>query len=647
MKRANLSLMGWCLAALAFGVAGKPCLAQETTVVSHVDGAEVRLETEDGRTQFKLDEPMRLVLVFTGHTTEFAVNTTLYGDMSEQVNITPAEGWFRSHGSSGHDYLTTTELADEPIQVPLLLNQGIVFEKPGQYEISITTGRLIGTQAGFAGTRLTTNTVAIEVTAPDEHEEAALVRSLSNQLETGDGQARREAAMQLAYLGGDDAVRAKVRWLLDPGNSQGENLQQEMLEGLASSRNLKLQLDLLEAAWLDVQRVPQPTLLEAIQQTRTFLRKETLDGWSMMVVPTKTDAASKLADQERQNDISALVATLPQRTGDNRRDTAYFLMEFNGLSEAEKALVRPAVLAEFGQMEPLAQAMLLETRWKDIRDPSLVPDLEAMLDAPDELSAHRDALQRLIELSPETGKPYAVREICDPKSEVMLEQITDLPEETLPEVDGCLAAQLSASKESHNPRWQWKVMIATRFGSKGMLPTMREIYSTRKDWNPQSEEGAFLAYFLRYSPREAVVHIDALGTNPQPGFFFIDKVFTARKAAFPDELEAWFRGKLKKGSADEAGLAAYELSMFGRAEDKGIVEQKFEQLRQHWNGSGAEIETAKMGSPECETSKLEINLVSALAGSNGKVWILTPDEKALLGAGCLTSQCTRYFPAAP
>ena len=646
MKRANLSLMGWCLAALALGVAGRPSLAQETPVVSHVDGAEVRLETEDGRRQFKSDEPIRFQLVFTGHTTGFAVNTTLYGDMSEQVNITPAEGWFRSHGRSGHDYLTTTELGDEPIRVPVLLNQGIIFEKAGQYEISITTGRLIGTKADFAGTRLTTNTVVIEVTTPDEHEEAKLVRSLSDQLETGDERARHEAGMQLAYLGGDDAVRAKVRWLLDPGNIHGVNLQPEMLEGLASSRNLKLQLDLLEAAWLNVQRVPQPALLDAIQQTRAFLRKETLDGWTM-VVTAKTDAASKLADQERQSDIAALVNTLPQRIGDNRRDTAYFLMEFNGLSDAEKALVRPAVLAEFGQMEPLARAMLLETRWKEIRDPSLVPDLEAMLDAPDELSAHRNALERLIELSPETAKPYAIREICDPKSEVMLEQMADLPEETLPEVDGCLTAQLSASKESRNHRWQWKAMIAARFGSKDMLPTMREIYSTHKDWNPQSDEGAFLAYFLRYSPREAVVHIDALGTNSQPVFFFIGKVFTARKAAFPDELEAWLRGKLKNGSADEAGLAAYELSMFGSAEDKGPVEQKLEQLRQHWSGSGTEIESAQTGSPECEASKLEINLMSALAGSDAKVWTLTPDEKALLRAGCLTSQCKRYFPAAP
>jgi hypothetical protein len=642
--------MGWWMASLALAVACKPCLAQETPVATEAEGAQVRLETKGGRTQFKLDEPIWLELVFTSHAPGFDVNTADYGDMSEQVNVTPAEGWFRHHGSSGHDYLTTMKLGEEPIRVPVLLNHGIVFEKPGHYEISITTGRLIGAQAGFAGIRLTTNTVAIEVTAPDEQEEAALVRSLSAQIETGRGQARHEAAVQLAFLGGDDAVRAKVQWLLDPGNGPGENeqdtVQQEMLGGLASSRNLKLQLDLLEAAWRDVQRVPEHSLLDAMQQTRAFLQKQTLEGWTM-AVPAKTDAASQSADQERQNDISEILATLPQRTGENRRDTAYFLMEFNGLNEAEKALVRPAVLAEFGQMEPLAQAMLLETRWKDIRDPSLVPDLEALLDAPDELSAHREALERLIELSPETAKPYALREICDPKSEVMLEQIADLPEETWPEVDGCLTAQLRALSESHNHRRQWKAMIAARFGSKNMLPAMREMYAARKNWNPQSDEGAFLAYFLRYSPQEALLPINSLGPNSQPVFFFIDKVFAARKTTFPNELQAWLRERLKNGPADQAGLAAYQLSRFGRAEDKALVEQRLQQLRQQWGRSGAELESGPMATPEAGARKLEVDLVSTLADSDGKVWALTADEKTSLREGCLTSECMRYFPAAP
>jgi hypothetical protein len=622
------------------------CIAQETPPATHVEGVDVRLETKDGRTQFKLDEPIWLELVFTSQTPGFEVNSTIYNDMSEQVNITPAEGWFRSHGTSGHDYLTTTKLGEEPIRIPVLLNQGFVFEKPGHYEISVTTGRVIGSQEGFAGTRLTTNTIALEIAAPNGQEEAALVRVLSDQIANGKGQERQDAAVRLAFLSGDDAIREKVRWLLDPRNDLGEDVQQQMLDGLASSGNLKLQLDLLEAAWRDPRQVPEPAVLDAMQQTRAFMRKQTLDGWTMSVA-AKTDAASKLADQERQRDISEMVDTLPQRTGENRRDTAYLLMEFNALSQAEMAQVRPAVLEEFGRMDSLAQAMLLETRWKEIRDPSLIPDLEAMLDGPAEVGEHRDALKRLIELSPEAAEPYAVREICDPKSEVMLEQIADLPEDTLPQIDGCLETQLRASTGLHNHRWQWKAMIAARLGSEKMLPAMREIYAARNDWNPQSDEGAFLAYFLRYSPRDAMLPIDALSANSQPVFFYIDKVFAARKTAFPNELEGWLREKLKKEAADEAGWAAYQLSLFGRPEDKALVESKLEELRQGWAASGTQVEGAPMKTPEAEARSLEVNLVSALAGSEGKIWTLTPDEMASLRERCLTSECQRYLSPAP
>lgn len=637
-----MSRSGWYFATLSLAVACLPALAQETPVATQVDGAEIRLEAKDGRTQFMLDDPITLELIFTARVPGFSVNTSGYGDMSEQVNITPADGWFRSHGSSGHDYLTTEKLEDAPIRIPVLLNQGIVFQKPGHYEISVITARLIAPEPSPGALRLTTNTVSIDITAPDDQEEAALVRSLSARMETASGQALHDAALQLAFLGGDAALRSKVRWLLDPGNDQTGNVEGEMLQGLASSRNLQLQLELLEAAWRDVQRVPENNLLEAMQQTRAFLRKQTLPGWTMTVVPP-TDEASKLAEQDRLRYISEIFATLPQRTPENRRDTVYYLMEFNGLNDEEKALLRPELLSGFGQLNPMAQAMLLETHWNDIRDSSLVPDLEAMLDAPDQISSHRNALQRLVELSPEAAKPYALREICDPKSEVMLDQLVALPEDTLTEVDACLTSQLrTLSAQSHH--WQWKAALAARFGSKNMLPAMREIYAARKNWNPQSDEGPFLAYFLRYSPSDAMPRIEELGIDTQGTFFHIDRIFTARKAPFPDELQTWLRKQVKNGTVKQAGFAAYQLSMFGRAEDKLLVEQRLETLRRQWAGNEAEIETASMTTPEAQARSLEVDLVSTLAGTDARVWTLTPDEKAALRDGCLTSACKTHIP---
>ena len=354
-----------------------------------------------------------------------------------------------------------------------------------------------------------------------------------------------------------------------------------------------------------------------------------------------TDPASRVANEERQHDVSEIVETLPQRTGNNRRDTAYFLMEYSGLSNDDEAKVRPIAIEEFKRMDPLAQAMLLETRWKNISDPSLAPDLEAMLEPAKASRYDGIAIQRLIELSPEVAKSYAVRAICDPKSGVQMKQIQDLPEEVLPEVDACLTDELRALTGANNLHRQWKADIAARFGSEAMLPAMKEIYEARKNWNEPSDDSSFLAYFLRYSPKEAIGWIDALGANSGIVFFEIDNVFAARKVRFPGELDAWLRLKLEKGADRETEWSANQLSRFGEADDKLLVEKKLEALRKEWAGRGAEMDAAQNAEPAAKARAMEADLVSSLIGTD-KVWSLTADEKAALLQACLTSQCKRY-----
>ena len=622
---------GWWFVAFALGALCGTCVAQEPLASPRADesGIEVRLESENGRTQFKLGEPIKLELVFSSRVAGVSVNATNYGDMAEEVNVTPADGWFRAHGQSGHDYASMMPLGTEPIRLPVLINQGIVFQKPGHFEISVTTSRL--------NMRRTTNAIAIEIVAADEHEEAELVRSLSSEIANARVKARHQAADQLAFLGGDEAVRAKVYWLVKENG--GDSVQREMMDGLASSRNLRLQLESLETVWRDVQHVPDSSLLSAMQQTRAFMRKQTLPGWQMFVIQ-KTDPASKIADEERQRDVSEIVETLPQRTGNNRRDTAYFLVEYSGLSKEDEAKVRPVVIEEFRRMDPLAQAMLLETRWKDISDPLLAPDLETILNTPSDGRYYRTAIERLIELSPEEAKPYAVREICDPKSGVQMKNIQNLPQAVLPEVDGCLVEQLRTLAGANHLHRQWKAEIAARFGSEAMLPAMKQIYEARQNWNESSDGSPFLAYFLRYSPKDAMVWIGEIGTNVQGAFFGIDNVFAARKARFPEELDIWFRLKLEKTMDKEAGWAAYQLSRFGEAEDKLLVEKKLEELRKEWAGKEVEMDAAQNAEPAAKARALEAELISDLIG-NEKVWSLTVDEKTALLQACLTSQCKR------
>jgi hypothetical protein len=583
------------LAVFALGVACRLCLAQEvsTSAPAVATGTEVRLETHDGRTQFTLDEPIQLDLIFTSREPGYAVNNIDYGDVADVVSVTPAEGWFRPREKSGHDYVTSTELDNAPIRVPVLLNQAAVFQKPGHYEVSITTGRLQASTLthGKRQTRpvplQTTNAVGIDIVAPDEEQEAALVQSLSSQIAGEPGRARQTAALRLAYLSGDDAVRAKVHWLLSAeemdNTKDHDNIGKLMGDGLASSRNQQLQLDLLEAAWLDPQRVPTSELQDALWQTRAFLRKQTIPGWVMGVAPV-TDAAQveaqKQAEQERQHDLSELVATLPSRSGTNRANTAYFLIETGKLSEADVAQVRPVVVEEFGRMDTLQQSMLLENRWTTIRDAALAPALREMLDTPAGEPMNSDTLQRLIEISPESASPYVVRAICDPKSDVPESYVGDLPEQTLPAADQCLATELRSWQGNNDLRFRAKVLLAARFGTKSLLPVVREVYAARSGKYPRQHDGPFLAYLLRYAPNEALPKIKTLsGSDAWIAFSDIDKVFAACHAPFPAELQAWFRVKAESSDKRDADWAAHELARFGNPDDKAIAEQQQEKGR--------------------------------------------------------------------
>jgi hypothetical protein len=228
----------------------------------------------------------------------------------------------------------------------------------------------------------TTNAVGIDLSARDESEEATLVVSLSRQLEETKSAApagelsseqkeelsheieaqmktadsteaskkqseallrklndmvsnqnagiqkredeRREAAVRLAYLAGDDAVRAKVHFLADWREDGDDNpIGPIMRDGLPSSRNKQLRLTLLEAAWRDPNRVPTSELHGALRQAKELLHKEMVTDDGTLWAGTAEERQTAL--EEYQAEINEIIATLPLRTESNRTETIDYL----------------------------------------------------------------------------------------------------------------------------------------------------------------------------------------------------------------------------------------------------------------------------------------------------------------------------------
>jgi hypothetical protein len=291
---------------------------------------------------------------------------------------------FRGLGQNGS---TLQNLGSAPVRVPELLNRTITFQEPGHYEVTLTTERLRTSDTLMDSTSLetcdrcrTTNVVGIDLSARDESEESALVVSLSRELEetksktptseltpeqkeellhldaqmrTADStaaskkqsealirklydiqsnllaaiqkqeDARREAAVRLAYLPGDDAVRAKVHFIADDREGEGNPIGPIMRDGLPASRNKQLQLDLLEAAWRDPHRVPTSDLQSALRQGKELIHKQMVTDERIFWGGTAEEHQSAL--EEYQAEINEIIATLPQRSESNRTETIDFL----------------------------------------------------------------------------------------------------------------------------------------------------------------------------------------------------------------------------------------------------------------------------------------------------------------------------------
>jgi hypothetical protein len=307
----------------------------------------------------------------------------------------PEEGWVRTHhafrGKGINGNALVENLGSDPVRVPVLLNRTITFQKPGLYEVTVETERLRPSKTFSEMTTLercdpcrTTNAIYITIAERDESEEAALVVSLSHELENTKGDdlesvmsenkdqrealarelgaqldaaikgepdqkqleavmqkmndfmtaqlalvekrkdARLGAAVRLAYLGGDDATRAKVHFIVaDEEKGDGTSIGLIMVDGLPSSRNKELQLTLLQTAWRDPQHVPTSVLQSALRQAKELVHKGVVTEESILWGGTAEERQAAL--EESKGEIDEIVATLPQRTEPNRAATINFL----------------------------------------------------------------------------------------------------------------------------------------------------------------------------------------------------------------------------------------------------------------------------------------------------------------------------------
>jgi hypothetical protein len=111
---------------------------------------------------------------------------------------------------------------------------------------------------------------------------------------------------------------------------------------------------------------------------------------------------------------------------------------------------------------------------------------------------------------------------------------------------------------------------------------------------------------------------------------------------FPDEVMAWLRERLTKGSDMEAGLAAYELSVTGDPSDSVAIQDRLQRLREQWKGREHEVATTDANGPAGQARQAEVELGIALASFEARTKV-DGTRRHDLGEGCMSDMCHFYL----
>ncbi len=501
------------------------------------------LAPKDGKTTFRLGEAVEVEFQFTSSIpSEFAVWAGFPGRQVRQADydrftVEPSDGvadpladiFAQVAGGGIGGRATPAPLTTTPVTVEQQLNEWLSIRRPGHYRITAETTRVVTVAPPQTPVTLRSNTLEIDVVAPEPGWTAAELRKAVATLEIPDppqpqvrqsfdprGQQahndeEQAAARTLRFLETPDAAAALAR-LFQHGPEYG---QSELHAGLFASPYRKEVITAMEAAVaapdVPVNSYYLSTLIELVKArdfgpmpAYTAKTPEEVRHWSDEVSKPYMDRAkgvdtlyyAKLADaiglkqgQARAVSLETLVSRGPQPT---------------------PAATIAALVANFHSLPENSQQMFLSSGWYRIASPSMAPLMQSLAEGPGNL---RDAaLSRLQDLDPAAARKIILDRLRRPdvprqiygSSRVLLE----LPDKTLPDLDATLVSALEGSKP-------WVDVLVARYASDAVAPQL-------KAWVEQLPQRlcsgpSLAAYFFRVDADWTAAMIARLRQNPRGG----------------------------------------------------------------------------------------------------------------------------------
>lgn len=610
---------------------------------------------------YRIGEPVKLILSYTATAPGYAVER-YYSPRFDDVIISPTGGvydWlYRLNRHYSYDDVSMRgKLSQTPVKIDITVNELVRFDRPGRYKIKVLSRRVFGAKDESSlrsqPMLLSSNEIEFDVKEMNETDEQAEVKRITALMDSATNLNQHQIYKRdLDYLTGDASTVEKVNRFLRPPVFGGVTWL-DSGKGLDIARNKKLAIKMLEAVLRDQNREPSRELISKLVTLRVLLEDERQ--------PSRAENSEQLSKERdaRSSEISRayyaeLLDGLSKRAGKSQIAAAYTIFTSLPRDDAASAafnITKSILLEKFDELTPYVKVDLIDRFWNKIKNPSLISSLEKMLVEKEPTPAWQvrdNALKRLIELDPTRARPFVVNEIRDPNSFINPEILMKLDDEFLVEADDALLEQIKnlASIDDNRTRLglQFKLTLAARYATDKIYGEMLEIYKKYGARWSTERSGFLLSYLARHNDDEALPLIEERlnESGDRSGFNIF---YTLTKTGFSRGMEKLLQKRLDDGDEQIAGTAAYYLSRHGGAENKSLIEKRYERWLGKWSGRAAELNNPDAGAEIKGESMFQATLVEALIRAAN--WKLSETETSRLKLTCLTDGCRRNFASAP
>jgi hypothetical protein len=322
-----------------------------------------------------------------------------------------------------------------------------------------------------------------------------------------------------------------------------------------------------------------------------------------------------------------LLAAFPKKVGRARALSAVGVL----MSESEDAefiqAVRPTLIAAWNDLPEHNQQTLVESHWRLIAGPDMLPILIRMVSGPPPeagtyAATVRDAaLQHIFQLDPVAARPLIRRELQKSGTEPSLELLKLLPAEDIAPV-----IQPSLDRIAKNQARTHDFERLEQFADDAALAPMKAAFEGNFGKLGCNQQTSMLRYFLRVSPQYGAAQVAA--SLQKTG-----KVNCHGSILFSLEEQLPHAEQVAIQALDEQDAfvirdAATALSRWGSSAAEAPLWARLERFHQKWAGHQAEFTQTSPLNPDGEDNQVERDLIAAIA--EGTNWLCTPDKLARL-----------------